>query len=64
MSTFSLSLKALESGTGKSLNVDTVACGRQSEGFNNNLNTFSVPDRFNDMVARYGEGEVHAALQE
>lgn len=45
ISTFSEPAKALDKGIGKLLNVDTVACGRHSDGFRSNRNTLSVPDK-------------------
>ncbi|PNS18940.1 small nuclear ribonucleoprotein Sm D3 [Sphaceloma murrayae] len=51
MSTFSESLNALDRGIGRSLKVDTVACGKHNEGFNSSLKTFKVPDKFSVMVA-------------
>ena len=50
--------KALDSGMGKWLNVDTVCCGRHSVGFHNSLNTFSVPEMF---IVRGNAQELHTS---
>ena len=47
--------KALERGTGRSLKVEIVACGKQKEGLLSNLNAFSVAETFIRMVWRYVE---------
>ncbi len=44
--------KAVERGTGRSLNVETVACGKHREGFLSNLNAFSVAETFIRTVER------------
>lgn len=50
ISTFSEFANAVLSGTGRSLNVETVACGRQSEGLRNRRKTLSMPERLSDIL--------------
>jgi hypothetical protein len=42
----------LSNGTGKSLKVAAVACGRHNEGFAINLNIFKDADKFRFILKR------------